>query len=118
WAPLIGQGLALDTTRYGVLCATLLGGRYGTTGPMTDDPATGRPYGSAFPAVTIRDQARAQWRLADELGIERVLLVPGGSLGGMVALEVAVERPAAVARVLPIAAPAVIRPLAVAWNHI
>jgi homoserine O-acetyltransferase len=117
WAPLIGDGLALDTSRYGVLCANLLGGRYGTTGPMSDDPATGRPYGATFPPVTIRDQARAQWRLADELGIDRLVLVTGGSLGGMVSLEVAVERPAAVTRVLPIAAPAVIRPLAVAWNH-
>ena len=60
WAPLIGPGRALDTTRVGVLCANLLGGRYGTTGPTTPDPATGRPYGAAFPAVSTRDQARAQ----------------------------------------------------------
>jgi homoserine O-acetyltransferase len=118
WGPLIGEGAALDTSRYGVLCANLLGGRYGTTGPMTVDPATGLPYGAGFPPVTIRDQARAQWRLADELGIERLALVTGGSLGGMVALEVALERPGAVDHALPIAAPAVIRPLAVAWNHI
>ena len=85
---------------------------------MSIDPATGRAYGSDFPLVTVRDQARAQWRLADALGIERLVLVTGGSLGGMVALEVALERPGAVDRVLPIAAPAAIRPLAVAWNHI
>jgi homoserine O-acetyltransferase len=118
WGPLIGETAALDTSRYGVLCANLLGGRYGTTGPTSVDPVTGAPYASTFPVVTIRDQARAQWRLADELGIDRLVLVTGGSLGGMVSLEIALARPAAVERVLPIAAPAVIRPLAVAWNHI
>ncbi len=60
---------------------------------MSLDPATGRPYGPAFPGVSTRDQARAQWRLLDALGIERVALAVGGSLGGMVALEVALARP-------------------------
>jgi homoserine O-acetyltransferase len=118
WAPLIGPGLALDTTRVGVLCANLLGGRYGTTGPTDVDPATGEPYGSAFPAISTRDQARAQWALLDALGIKRLALVAGGSLGGMVALEVALERPGAVGTVLPIAAPAATGALAIAWNHI
>jgi homoserine O-acetyltransferase/O-succinyltransferase len=118
WEPLIGPGRAFDTTRVGVLCANLLGGRYGTTGPTTRDPATGRPYGDAFPAVSSRDQARAQWRLIDALGIDELALVSGGSLGGMVALEVALERPGAVRHVVPIAAPAATGPLAIAWNHI
>ncbi len=118
WAPLIGPGRALDTTRVGVLCANLLGGSYGTTGPTSPDPATGRPYGSAFPAVSTRDQARAQWALLDALGIDRLAVVAGGSLGGMVALEVALERPEAVAHVLPIAAPAATGALAIAWNGI
>lgn len=118
WAPLIGPDLALDTRRLGVLCANLLGGRYGTTGPNSRDPATGRPYGQDFPAVTTRDQARAMWALLDGLAGDRLALVTGGSLGGMVALEVALERPDAVARVLPIAAPAAIGPLAIAWNHV
>jgi len=118
WAPLIGEDRALDTTRIGVLCANLLGGRYGTTGPTSRDPVTGKPYGEAFPAVTTRDQARVMWLLADQLGIERIALVTGGSLGGMVALEVALARPASTGRVMPIAAPAAIRPLSVAWNHI
>jgi homoserine O-acetyltransferase len=118
WAPVIGSGLALDTDRLGVVCANLLGGRYGTTGPTSRNPATGLPYGAAFPAVTTRDQARLLWRLADHLGMTRLALVTGGSLGGMVALEVALERPAAVDHLLPIAAPAVIGPLAIAWNHV
>jgi len=118
WAPLIGPGLALDTDRVGVLCVNLLGGRYGTTGPTSIDPRTNRAYGNRFPAISTRDQAAAQWRLLDALGIDEVSLVVGGSLGGMVALEIAVQRPSAVRRVMPIAAPAATGPLAVAWNHL
>jgi homoserine O-acetyltransferase/O-succinyltransferase len=118
WSPLIGDGLALDTSRVGVLCANLLGGRYGSSGPVSLDPTRDRPYGAAFPRVTTRDQARAQWRLLDALGIDRLALATGGSLGGMVALEVALARPEAVDRVAPIAAPAATGPMAVAWNHI
>ncbi|MFL5674023.1 MAG: alpha/beta fold hydrolase, partial [Chloroflexota bacterium] len=88
WEPLIGSGRALDTDRVGVLSANLLGGRYGTTGPTSDDPRTGRPYEADFPAISRRDQARAQWRLMDELEVGGVELIVGGSLGGMVALEV------------------------------
>ena len=118
WEPLIGPGRALDTKRVGVVAANLLGGRYGSTGPTSIDPRTGRPYGATFPAVSTRDQARAQWRLLDVLGIDRLDLVVGGSLGGMVALEVALGRPDAVRTVMPIAAPAATGPMAVAWNHI
>jgi homoserine O-acetyltransferase len=118
WEPLIGPGRALDTGRFGVICANLLGGRYGTTGPTSLDPATGRSYGRAFPAVSTRDQAGAQWRLLDALGIDRVAVATGGSLGGMVALELAAQRPSAVDHVVPIAAPAATGPMAIAWNHI
>lgn len=118
WQPLIGPGRALDTDRMGVLCANLLGGRYGSTGPTSIEPGRGEPWGSRFPSVTTRDQARAMWALADVLGIERVAMVTGGSLGGMVALEVALERPDRVDRVMPIAAPAATGAMAVAWNRI
>jgi homoserine O-acetyltransferase len=118
WKPLIGPGRALDTERVGVLSANLLGGRYGTTGPTSPDPATGRPYGTTFPAISTRDQARAQWTLLDTLGVPGLALVLGGSLGGMVSLEVALERPEAVRSVVPIAAPASTGALAVAWNAI
>jgi homoserine O-acetyltransferase len=118
WKPLIGPGLAIDTDRYGVICSNLLGGCYGTTGPTSRDPRTGKRYGATFPAVTPRDQARAIWRLLDGLGIGEVELVSGGSLGGMVVLEVGLLRPAAVRALLPIAAPAATGPMAIAWNHI
>lgn len=118
WEPLIGEGRAFDTARFGVLGANLLGGRYGSTGPTSVNPATGAAWGRDFPAVSTRDQARAQWALADALGIGRFGLVTGGSLGGMVALEAALLRPAGVDRVLPIAAPAATGAMAIAWNEI
>lgn len=118
WGPLIGPGRALDTDRMGVLCANLLGSRYGSTGPTSIEPGRDTPWGERFPAVSTRDQARALWSLADALGIERLAAVTGGSLGGMVSLEVAVERPGRVGRVVPFAAPAATGPMAVAWNRI
>ena len=118
WEPLIGPGRALDTDRIGVVSANLLGSRYGTTGPTTIDPSTGRPYGAGFPPVSTRDQARTMWRLLDVLQVGRLDLVVGGSLGGMVALEVALIRPVAVRHVMPIAAPGATGPMAVAWNHL
>ncbi len=118
WAPLIGPGLALDTDRLGVLCANLLGGRYGTTGPTSIDPRSGMPWAAEFPAITTRDQAAAQWALLDAVGIAEVALIVGGSLGGMVALEAAAQRPAAVRHVMPIAAPAATGPMAMAWNRL
>ncbi|MFN8631536.1 MAG: alpha/beta fold hydrolase [Chloroflexota bacterium] len=118
WEPVIGPGRALDTERFGVLCANLLGGRYGTTGPTTPDPDTGAPYGAAFPQPSTRDQAAALWALADRLGIERFALVAGGSLGGMVAQEVALARPDAVGHLTVLGAPAATGAMAIGWNHI
>jgi len=109
WEPLIGPGRALDTDERQVICLNLLGSCYGTTGPR--DVA-------GFPPITPRDMARAQWAALDAIGMERLDLVVGGSLGGMVALEVALERPEAVDAVMPIAAPAAIGNLAAGWNHI
>ena len=118
WEPLIGPGRALDTDRVGVLGANLLGGRYGSTGPTSIDPGSGRPFGRSFPFVSTRDQARAHWALLDAVGIERLALVVGGSLGGMVALEVGLVRPSAIDHVMPIAAPAATGPMAIAWNRL
>lgn len=118
WTPLIGHGRAFDTRRVGVLCANLLGGRYGSTGPTSVNPDTGEPWGSSFPLISARDEARVLWALADRLGIERFAVVAGGSLGGMIALEVALDRPDRVDHVVPIAAPAATGPMAIAWNHV
>ncbi len=118
WTPLIGPGRALDTDRVGVLCANLLGGRYGSTGPTSIDPSTGLAWGSRFPQPTARDEARVIWALADRLGIESFALVTGGSMGGMIALEVALERPSRVGHVAAIASPAATGPMALGWNHI
>ena len=93
WAPLIGPGRALDTNRLFVVCVNVLGGCQGSTGPSSIDAATGSPYGSTFPVVSIRDMVRTQAAVADHLGIGRWLAVVGGSMGGMQALEWAVMYP-------------------------
>src|SRR4051794_33623667 len=104
WSSMIGPGLAFDTDRYFVICSNVLGGCQGTTGPGSLDPATGQPYGLRFPVITIGDMVRLQKRLVEHLGIERLLAVAGGSMGGMQALEWSVSYPDAVAAVIPIAA--------------
>ena len=87
WSNMIGPGKGFDTDRYFVICANVLGGCRGTTGPGSINPITGCPWGMAFPAITIADMVRLQKKLIDHLGIERLLAVAGGSMGGMQALE-------------------------------
>jgi homoserine O-acetyltransferase len=103
WDALIGPGRALDTDRLFVVCANVLGGCQGSTGPSSIEPSTGRPYGSRFPVVTIRDMVRTQAALADHLGIDRWLAVIGGSMGGMQVLEWGVMYPHRVRALVPIA---------------
>ncbi|MBI2704910.1 MAG: homoserine O-acetyltransferase [Actinobacteria bacterium] len=103
WDGLIGPGRALDTDRYFMVCANVLGGCQGTTGPAALEPQTGEPYGSRFPVVSIRDMVRAQAELADRLGIGAWLSVVGGSMGGMQVLEWAVMFPDRVRSIVPIA---------------
>jgi homoserine O-acetyltransferase len=103
WDGLIGPGRPLDTDRWFVVCANVLGGCQGSTGPSSIDPATGRPYGSSFPVVTIRDIVRTQAAVADALGVVRWLAVVGGSMGGMQALEWGVMYPERVGGVVAIA---------------
>jgi homoserine O-acetyltransferase len=103
WDPLIGPGRALDTDRLFVVCVNVLGGCQGTTGPSSIDPATGAPFGSSFPVVSIRDIVRTQAAVADDLGIGRWLAVVGGSMGGMQALEWGVMYPGRVGGVAAIA---------------
>ncbi|MFN3595856.1 MAG: homoserine O-acetyltransferase [Rubricoccaceae bacterium] len=87
WGGLFGPGQPLDPGRHFIVCANVLGSCYGTTGPRSVDPATGRPYGGRFPLVTVRDTVRLHGRLLDALGVEGVALALGGSMGGMQALE-------------------------------
>src|SRR5258708_22666440 len=93
WNPLIGPGRPFDTSRYFVICSNILGGCYGSTGPSSLDPRTGRPYGMRFPVVTIRDMVQAQQRLIEHLGVRQLAMVAGGSIGGQQALEWAVAYP-------------------------
>lgn len=93
WDNIIGPGRPLDTDRFFVVCANLLGGCQGTTGPASIDPATGSPYGLSFPLVTVPDMVDVQRRLVQHLGIRRVMAVVGGSLGGMQALDWVLRAP-------------------------
>ena len=118
WDGMIGPGKAFDTDRFFVVSSNLLGGCRGTTGPSSTSPETGRPYGSDFPVITVADMVRAERALLDELGIERLAAVAGGSLGGMQALEWAVRYPDAVDAIVPIASTHALHPQGVAWNAI
>jgi homoserine O-acetyltransferase len=118
WDGMVGPGKAFDTDRYFVVCTNLIGSCRGSTGPMSTDPASGTPYGASFPVVTVGDMVRAQRAFLRELGIESLLAVSGGSLGGMQALEWAVAYPEAVRAIVPIASTAHLGTQGVAWNAI
>ncbi len=118
WDPMVGPGRAVDTEKYLVVCSNVLGGCSGSTGPASVEPRTGRPYGMRFPVVTIRDMVRAQRRLLEELGVRRLALVIGGSIGGQQALEWAVEYPDFVEKAVPIAATGALGPQGVGMSEI
>jgi homoserine O-acetyltransferase len=103
WDTLIGPGRPVDTDRFFVICANVVGGCMGTTGPASTNPATGKPYALDFPLVTIRDMVRAQAQLIDRLGIESLFAVVGGSMGGMQVLQWAASYPERIFAALPIA---------------
>lgn len=104
WDNLIGPGKAVDTDRFFVVSANLLGGCSGTTGPQSIDPATGRPYGPEFPVLDMADLVAAHRRLLDHLGIERLHAAVGGSLGGMQVLEWTLQEPDRIDRAVVVAA--------------
>ena len=118
WDGMIGPGKAFDTDRFFVVSTNLLGGCRGTTGPSSIDPATGRPYGSDFPVITVADMVRTQRAFLDEIGIARLAAVAGGSLGGMQAMEWAVLYPDQVDAIVAIASTHALQPQGVAWNAI
>ncbi|MCL2038197.1 homoserine O-acetyltransferase [Candidatus Saccharibacteria bacterium] len=118
WDNMIGPGKAFDTDRYFVICSNVLGGCSGTTGPSSLNLVTGRNYGSDFPSITISDIVSAQERLIDFLGIDRLLAVAGGSMGGMQALQWAIDYPNKIRAVIPIAATMKHSPQQIAFNYV
>ncbi|WP_299817997.1 homoserine O-acetyltransferase [uncultured Roseibium sp.] len=106
WSLMVGPGRPIDTNHYFVICANVLGGCLGTTGPASLNQKTGAPYGLDLPVVTIRDMVRAQARLLDYLEIDTLFAVIGGSMGGMQVLQWAVSYPERVFAAVPIAAAA------------
>jgi len=118
WDTMIGPGKGIDTDRYCAICVNVLGGCMGSTGPSSLNPQTGRPYGLSFPLVTIGDMVKAQKALLDHLGIERLLAVVGGSVGGMQALEWSVRYPGLVRACIPLATTSHHSALAIAFNEI
>jgi homoserine O-acetyltransferase len=105
WAPMLGAGpaFALDTSRFYIVCANYLGSVYGSSGPLSVNPATGARFAADFPLTTIRDNVRMQRRLLDHLGVRSVAAAVGGSLGGMLALEWAATFPTFVRAVAAVA---------------
>jgi len=103
WDPMVGPGKGIDTDHYFVVCSNILGGCKGTTGPSSIDPATGRPYGSTFPKISVSDIVGVQRLLLKQLGIERLAAVVGGSVGGMQVLEWIIAYPEMVERAVCVA---------------
>jgi homoserine O-acetyltransferase len=118
WDNVIGPGKAFDTERYFIICSNVVGGCQGSTGPASINPRTQKPYGLSFPIITIGDMVRAQTHLIDHLGIEKLLAVAGGSMGGMQALQWAVSCPDRVVASIPIATTAKHSPQQIAFNQV
>jgi homoserine O-acetyltransferase len=118
WEYLVGPGLAIDTERYFVICANVLGGCMGSTGPKDPRAPDDIPWGPDFPPITIRDMVRAQKRLIDHLGIARLFAVIGGSMGGMQVLEWAATYPDHVFAAVPIATAAYHSAQNIAFNEV
>lgn len=117
WTDLFGPGRAFDLERHCIVCSNILGSCYGSTGPTSVNPATGSPYAGDFPVVSIHDMARAQARLVDHLGVERLHAVVGGSIGGMQALSWAVQWPERLERCVVIGA-APLSAMGLALSHL
>ena len=118
WDNMVGPGKPIDTDRFFVIGLNNLGGCHGSTGPSSINPASGRPYGSGFPVVTVEDWVETQARLADTLGIRRFAAVIGGSLGGMQALQWTVSFPDRIRHALVIAAAPRLTAQNIAFNDV
>jgi homoserine O-acetyltransferase len=118
WDNLVGPGKPLDTNRFFVVGSNYIGSCFGSTGPASINPATGKPWGADFPVVTVEDWVEAQARLADRLGIERFAGVIGGSLGAMQALQWTLSYPERIRHSIVIAAAAKLTPQNIAFNEV
>jgi len=118
WDFMVGSGRPFNTDRFFVLCANIIGGCKGSTGPSSINPRKGKPYGLDFPVITIRDMIRAHALLLDILGIERPLCVVGGSMGGMQVLQWAVDYPHRTVVAMPIAATSRLSAQGIAFNEV
>ncbi len=118
WDDCIGPGKAFDTDKYFIICSNVIGGCQGSTGPGSVNPATDQPYGLTFPVITIGDMVRAQRHLIDHLGIDKLLAVAGGSMGGMQVLQWTVSYPERVRAALPLATTARHSPMLIAFSEV
>ena len=118
WDAMIGPGKAFDTDRYFVICSNVIGGCKGSTGPSSINGETGRPYALEFPFITVGDMVNAQRHLIDHLGIDRLLSVVGGSMGGMQVLQWASSYPERVRSAIPIATALKHSPQQIAFNEV
>jgi homoserine O-acetyltransferase len=118
WDNMVGPGKALDTSKYFVICSNIIGGCKGSTGPSSVDPRTQKPYALSFPMITIADMVRAQKRLIERLGIEKLLCVIGGSMGGMQVLQWVAAYPENVRSVIPIATALKHSPQQIAFDEV
>lgn len=118
WNDLIGPGKAIDTDKYFVICSNVIGGCKGSTGPASVNPKTGKAYGLDFPIITIDDMVRAQKHLIDHLGIDKLLCVTGGSMGGMQALQWVALYPERVKSAIPIATTLKHSPQQIAFSEV
>lgn len=118
WDNMVGPGKPFDTNKYFIICSNCLGGCMGTTGPSSINPATGKPYGLQFPIITISDMVDLQRHLIDHLGIEKLLAVVGGSMGGMSVLDWAIRYPDRVAGAIPIATTSRLSSQSIAFNAV
>lgn len=118
WELMIGPGKALDTDKYFVICSNVIGGCKGSTGPSSINPKTSKPYALDFPLITIADMVKAQKHLTDHLGINKLLCVIGGSMGGMQALQWVNSYPESVCSVIPIATALKHSPQQIAFDEV
>ena len=118
WDDCVGPGKAFDTNKYFVICSNVIGGCQGSTGPGSVNPKTGKPYALGFPVLTVADMVRAQRHLIDHLGIEKLMAIVGGSMGGMQVLQWTVTYPERVCAALPLATTARHSPMLIAFSEV